>query len=119
MTEYKTFKQTESLRLQASELFNKRDPQIVFNEVKTIALMMFPEFDFKRMTDVFEDVVRLFKGLYPGYRKCNTEYHNLEHTTDTLLATVRLIHGAMLNEDIFSEKNVELGLISALFHDTG
>jgi hypothetical protein len=119
MTECKPLKKTESRRHQASVLFNKNDPQIVLDEVKTTALMMYPEFDFKGLSGVFEDVVGLFKGLYPGYRECNTQYHNLEHTTDTLLAMVRLIHGAMINEVIFSEKNVELGLISALFHDTG
>jgi hypothetical protein len=119
MTEYKPLKETESRRDQASLLFSEKDPQIVLDEVKTTALMMFPEFDFKRVSGVFEDVVRLFKGLYPGYRKCNTQYHDLEHTADTLLAMVRLIHGAMINEVSFSEKSVELGLISALFHDTG
>jgi hypothetical protein len=81
--------------------------------------MMFPDFDFKRVSRVFQDVVRLFKGQYPGYQKCNTQYHDLEHTTDTLLATIRLVHGAMINGVRISEKNVGLGLISALFHDTG
>jgi hypothetical protein len=119
MTEHKPLKETEPRRLQASLLFNKKEPQIVLNEVKTTTLMMFPEFDFRRVSGVFEDVVRLFKGQYPGYRECNTQYHDLEHTTDTLLAMVRLIHGAMINEVSFSEKNVGLGLISALFHDTG
>jgi hypothetical protein len=116
---YKILRETESPRLRASLLFDKKDPQTVLDEVKTTVSMMFLEFDFETLDGVFEDVVRLFKGKYPGYRKCNTQYNDLEHTIDTLLAMVRLVHGAMINGEHISEKNVGLGLISALFHDTG
>jgi len=81
--------------------------------------MMMPDFDFEPVNHAFSDVVNLFHGQYPGYRKCNTEYHDLKHTADALLAMTRLIHGAMVNEQVFSQKDIELGLISALLHDTG
>jgi len=100
-------------------LVNMEDPQSVLEEVKTVVSTMMPAFDFEPLNRTFRDVVRLFHGKYPGYRKCNTEYHDLKHTTDALLAMTRLIHGAVVNEQIFSEKDVELGLISALLHDTG
>lgn len=95
------------------------DPQSVLEEVKAVVSMMMPDFNFKPVNHAFRDVVRLFHGQYPGYRKCNTEYHDLKHTTDALLAMTRLIHGAAVNEQVFSEKDIELGLISALLHDTG
>lgn len=100
-------------------LVNMEDPQIVLEEVKTVVSIMIPDFDFEPLNRTFRDVVSLFHGQYPGYRKCNTEYHDLKHTTDALLAMARLIHGAVVNEEVFSDKDVELGLISALLHDTG
>jgi len=95
------------------------DPQSVLEEVKAVVSMMMPDFDFEPVNHAISDVVNLFHGQYPGYRKCNTEYHDLKHTTDALLAMTRLIHGAMVNEQVFSQKDIELGLISALLHDTG
>ena len=100
-------------------LVNMEEPQSVLEEVKAVVSMMMPDFDFEPVNHAFSDVVNLFHGQYPGYRKCNTEYHDLKHTTDALLAMTRLIHGAMVNEQVFSQKDIELGLISALLHDTG
>ena len=81
--------------------------------------MMFPGMEFEVGRLFFDDIVRLFRGEFPGYRKCNTEYHDLKHTTDTFLATARLIHGAIADGHRFSERSARLGLISALMHDTG
>ncbi|NVM21074.1 MAG: hypothetical protein HWN68_04780 [Desulfobacterales bacterium] len=105
--------------IQLARLVNMEDPQSVLDEVKIIAFMIFPKLDFEPVNRVFADVVRLFQGKYPGYRQCNTEYHDLQHTTDAMLALTRLIHGATLQGETFSEKNVALGVISALLHDTG
>ncbi len=105
--------------IQLSRMVNMEDPQSVFDEVRAIALMIFPEFDFKTVHLVFKDIVRLFHGEYPGYRKCNTEYHDLKHTTDTFLAMARLMHGAFVGGENLSGEHVNLGLICALMHDTG
>jgi len=104
---------------QMASLVNMEDPQSVLEEVRTIVSMMMPDSDFEPTNRAFKDVVRLFQGRYAGYRKCNTKYHDLKHTTDALLAMARLMHGAAVNKQVFSEKGVELGLISALLHDTG
>jgi hypothetical protein len=80
---------------------------------------MFGAFDFKQFDQVFRDILRLFDGTYPGYRPCNTLYHDLSHTMDCLLVTAKLIHGAFLNGIRFAKNDVSLGLISALMHDTG
>ena len=109
----------ESEVTQIACLVNMEEPQSVLEEVKAVVSMMMPDFDFEPVNHAFSDVVRLFHGQYPGYRKCNTQYHDLKHTTDALLAMTRLIHGAMVNEQVFSQKDIELGLISALLHDTG
>ena len=107
-------------KIQYANIINMDNPQRVLDEVNSITSDIFTDFDFKSVTRVFRDIVKLFRGEYPGYRKCNTEYHDLKHTTDTLLAMARLIHGISVKEKKkFSEKMVELGLISALLHDTG
>jgi len=94
-------------------------PQDVFDEVKNTVLLIFPQFDFAPVDLTFRDALRLFQGQYPGYQACDTAYHDLKHTTDTFLAMARIIHGAAITDRHFSERAVALGLISALFHDSG
>ena len=94
-------------------------PKNIFEEVKTITLLLFPHFDFTLVSSTYHDIVKLFNGEYVGYQKCDTDYHNLRHTQECLLEMARLIHGASLNGRSFSEKDVNLGLISAIVHDAG
>lgn len=105
--------------IQFSRIVNVKDPQGLLDEVKAIVLMMFPEFDFETLNRVFKDIMRLFRGEYQGYRKCNTEYHDLNHTTNALLVMTRLTHGAFLIGEGLTGEDVNLGLICALMHDTG
>ncbi|MCF8077370.1 MAG: hypothetical protein K9K87_14545, partial [Desulfotignum sp.] len=58
------------------------DPAAVLTEVKDIVSSISPQFDFDAMNRAYDDVTALFNGDYPGYRKCNTLYHDLQHTTD-------------------------------------
>ena len=96
-----------------------REPGVIFAEVKLVTSTYQPKFIFALLENIFADVVRLFNGDYPGYRACNTLYHDLDHTLDCFLAMARLLHGAALNAVPLSAKDVELGLIAALMHDTG
>lgn len=98
---------------------NMDDPQSVLKEVKTTVSMIFPTFDFASIDLAFSDFVDLFAGDYPGYRKCNTRYHDLKHTTDTFMALARLIHGATTTGVKITRRGISLALISALMHDTG
>jgi hypothetical protein len=103
----------------APERISLDNPQEVRAEVKKNVVAMFGTFDFRQFDRVFNDIIRLFHGKYPGYRPCNTLYHDLSHTMDCLLVTAKLIHGASLNGVTFEKNDVCLGLISALMHDTG
>lgn len=78
-----------------------------------------PRFDFSLVEAVFADVVRLFKGEYPGYRKINTPYHDLTHTLDVFICAVRLMHGARVAGYALSDEGVARGLVAVLFHDIG
>ena len=95
------------------------NPQDVMTEIKKIIFLIFRKFDFSPFEQAFSDILELFSGNYPGYRRCNTLYHDLNHTMDCLLVTAKLIHGAFLNGIMFRKMDVSLGLISALMHDTG
>ena len=105
--------------VQLSKLVDMDNPYRVMEEVKTIIRDIYGDYDFNIIDQVFSDTLDLFMGRYPGYKACNCRYHDLIHTTDTLLAMARLIHGAVLNGVKFSTKDVDLGISSALLHDTG
>jgi hypothetical protein len=94
-------------------------PGEFLKETERIVSLMLPQFNFGLVRKVFEDIEKLFAGQYPGYRGCNTGYHNLNHTMHCFLLMARLMHGAFLNKIYFEEKHVTIGLISALMHDTG
>lgn len=94
-------------------------PNNIIEEVKGIVFLMFPQFNFHKVASVYHDIIKLFRGEFCGYYKCNTKYHDLCHTKDCLLLTARLFHGAFLNGHKFSERSINLGLISAIMHDTG
>lgn len=101
------------------QLINMEDPRSVINETMTTALLTAPECDFTPVNRVFKDVRDLFKGEYPGFRECNTKYHDFRHTMDTLLAMARLMHGSHESGELLDSRHVSLGLISALMHDAG
>jgi hypothetical protein len=94
-------------------------PRAMLDEVIVILDLISPDFDTAPVTSAFNMTVSLYQGRYPGYRSCNTEYHDLHHTTETFLATARLIHGALLDGKIFTDRRITLGLIAALLHDAG
>jgi hypothetical protein len=94
-------------------------PKYIFEEVKTIASLVNPDFNPDLLTSVYQDIVKLFEGEHVGYQKCDIGYHDLRHTKECLLEMARLIHGTSLNGHSFCEKDINLGLISAIMHDTG
>ena len=101
------------------QLTNIRSTSETFAEIKYILELVDPSFDFSLIENVYNDIIRLFNGNYPGYRASNTKYHNLEHTCAVTLATARLIHGLHVQDQVFSSGVVQLGLLGALFHDAG
>jgi hypothetical protein len=101
------------------DLTDTNSPAESLAEIKNILLLIDPPPDPSPIEKVYSDVLRLFKGEFPGYRASNTKYHNLAHTSSTALAAARLIHGLHVQGQVFSPRIVQLCLIGALFHDTG
>ena len=105
--------------VQLSTLLKGSTPQYVMSEVKRIFQFSYPASLFSRVLGNFKNVVSLFDGKFQGYQGCNTEYHNLGHSLDALLASMRLIDGYNLSEGKMNEKLTVDLLLAALFHDTG
>jgi hypothetical protein len=100
-------------------LFNNNDPDIVWNKVSDIISRISPLYDFTLIQSVFNDVVRLFRGEYPGYCAVKTLYHDLSHTLDVILCGVRLMHGTHLSGDHLSDNEITLITLAMLMHDVG
>ena len=70
----------------------------------------------------FHDFRRLFAGEYADYLGCDTIYHDRQHTLDMTLAMARLVSGherSCAPEDRLGETRALMGLVTALFHDSG
>ncbi len=101
------------------DLIDSDSPVETLAEIKNILLLIDPSPDPTPIEKIFEDIIRLFKGEFPGYKASNTKYHNLGHTCSTALAAARLIHGLHIQGQVFSSRFVQLCIIGSLFHDTG
>jgi len=104
---------------QLTDLVDMDNHDEILKEVKYILRLINPQFDFSHIDRAFSLTVTLFNGRYPGYRECNTMYHDLFHTNEIMLAMTRLIHGAITEGVDFLEKHINIGVISALMHDPG
>ncbi len=106
-------------RNQLALILDSDNPQAVINEVQTIFFQNYKLEAFDNIENVFNHIVSLFKGNFKGYRRCNTEYHDLKHTHDAFLATARLIDGKNISAGVFREGKAVNLLLAALLHDTG
>lgn len=95
------------------------DIQELDGEIRAIASSMDSNFDFSFYGKMFKDIISLFKGEYPGYKPCNTPYHDLSHTLAVLLASMRMLHGRNIESRFATAREIEICMASALFHDTG
>jgi len=101
------------------DLTDTNSPAETLAEIRNILLLIDPSLDPSPIEKIYEDIIRLFNGEFPGYRASYTKYHNLEHTCSVTLAAARLIHGLHVQGQVLSPRLVQLCLVGALFHDTG
>jgi hypothetical protein len=105
--------------VQLQDLVRNDDPAEVLAEIRALVEEMHGPAAFESLQAAWDDTTALFEGRVPGYRACNTRFHDWRHTTDCLLAMVRLVHGAWADGFELPRNEVLLGLIAALLHDTG
>ena len=73
------------------------------------------------LAQAFADLARLYRGEFPGYHSCDTDYHDIQHVLDVTLAMGRLMDGCVraANGATIDEPLFVLGVVTALFHDCG
>ena len=98
------------------------NPAAVRNAVHQLFAETFPGMSFDKLWLAFYDFERLFKGRYPGYRGCDTTYHDMQHTLDMTLALARLVSGyerSVEPPDRLGSTRAQMAIITSLFHDSG
>jgi len=105
--------------VQFSKILKNPAPQYIIAEVKKIFNFSYSSQLYSRILSNFKIVVSLFEGKFPGYMKCSTEYHNLSHTLDVMLASVRMIDGYNLSVGKMDQDLAVTLLLASLYHDTG
>ena len=98
------------------------NPAAVRNAVQDLFATTFPGMSFDKLWLAFYDFDRLFSGNCPGYKGCDTTYHDMQHTLDMTLAVARLIAGyerSVEPRDRLGPSRAQMGIVTALFHDAG
>lgn len=101
------------------DLFANSNPVDAWNKACKIVRSISPDIDLTGVRNVFDDVLRLFDGAYPGYSRIQTPYHDLRHTLDVFMCAVRLLHGVHLSGNRLNDEEITLILVAALLHDMG
>jgi hypothetical protein len=89
-------------------------------EIKRIYRALSPGADLSFLDRLHRDNTAMFAGEYPGFRgspPCG--YHDLRHTRNVALATIRLAHGLYCRGVCLPEDIIQLGILCAFFHDAG
>ncbi len=68
---------------------------------------------------LFTDFDRLYRGNFPGFFGCDTQYHDIQHVLDVTLAAARLIDGYGIAHAPLDAELAVTGIAVALFHDAG
>ncbi len=105
--------------IEVADLQDYHKPREVFAAVADLFSKSFSNKDFSPIAKVFPIVGRLYEGRFPGYRACNTEYHDYCHVLEVFSACARLLDGAALSKAPFSATDAADVLVAALLHDAG
>lgn len=95
------------------------NPDEVWAKTVDIVRHINHEYDFTLARCAFIDVLCLFRGEYPGYCAIKTPYHDLHHTMDVFLCSVRLMHGVHLSGVKLKDHEMTLIMLATLMHDIG
>lgn len=93
------------------------NPDEVWAKAIDIVRRINPAFDFTLARTIFTDVLRLFRGEYPGYCAIETSYNNLRDTSDALLCSVRLMHGVHICGTTLADRELTWIMLATLMHD--
>lgn len=100
---------------------NTTDLQDVYQTVGRIYQDLYQQDAPKNLNQAFTDLGRLYRGEYPGFHECETDYHDVQHVMDVTLAMARLLNGCVrsTSAETLNERLFRFGIITALYHDCG
>ncbi|MGC8765249.1 MAG: hypothetical protein ACP5QT_05120 [Brevinematia bacterium] len=105
--------------VQLSQILDNTRLVKVLQEVENIFCSWYSEKFFEKIRKAFQLTYLLFNGKFPGYKECNTEYHDFGHTVDALIAAVRILDGYNFSVKIISLNTARNLILACLLHDTG
>jgi len=96
------------------------DVAAVAQEVRNLYVDLYRKSGADSLEQPFRDFEALYSGEYPGYRACDTGYHDVQHVMDVTLAMARLLDGYQrVGREPLNERLFRLGVVLALYHDCG
>lgn len=107
------------MKSKLSDLVNHKNPIEIKKYITRIFSYYYSNEDFYEIEICYEKIKQLYNGNFPGYKACNTKYHNFFHTLDTLLMTAILIDGYNIAERVLPINLAKKLLNAALLHDVG
>jgi hypothetical protein len=102
-----------------TKLFDNTDPDIVWLKASSVIRRINPDYDFEIVCKVYQDVLRLFYGEFPGYGPIKTLYHDLSHTLEVFMCGVRLMHGVHASGNGLRDDELTQMMLAILMHDVG
>jgi hypothetical protein len=105
--------------VQLSRLVDGENPAAVIAEVESIFKYWFDEAAWAPVNAASVEIIDLFAGRFAGYHACDTDYHDIRHTMDVLLATARIADGIFLERGPYPAVLARDLLVSAVCHDSG
>jgi hypothetical protein len=82
---------------------------------------MFPRGNGRFVAEAFRWAADCFEGRYADYQSIDARYHDFEHTLQGTLCMARLLAGRQRasSNPRLNQRQVELGLVGILLHETG
>ena len=105
--------------VQLSRLVDGDNPAAVVAEVESIFRFWYHASAWSPVGAAAAEIMDLFAGRFSGYRACDTDYHDIRHTMDVLLATARIADGIFLERGPYPAVLARDLLVSASCHDPG
>jgi hypothetical protein len=110
--------------LYGPEMFPQVDtrvPSEVEEQIVSLYRKMYPQGRITFVPDAFDWAQQCFTGQYDDYLPIDARYHDFEHTLQGTLCLARLLYGrhkAQATPEV-PERMFQLSLAAILFHDTG
>jgi hypothetical protein len=105
--------------LELRQIFEGGPDTDPLTEIERIFAAIMPESGRNFVKKVHHDLTAIFSGRFQGFRESFVKYHDLRHTRNVTLATIRLFHGLHCESIVLPPDVIKLCIICSYFHDTG